>query len=207
MATKVQIAKLVELDRKEQNARTSVQIGWTVVILGLLASMGANVLSSALHGFDWFSASFAVVPVLALLAVSLLLERSVGGWPALLGLGVVGTVALFVSWIHIAEVINYYGHNVQVGPISVSMWVVAWIFPIVIDVPMALAGKIVADARKMLVQIGHERQSAQTTPQRARSAPTANRTTNAKGVDAPKTTRTVTKVKDLPKAFPGLQTA
>lgn len=126
MATKTQ----KDLDRSAR-AIANVVLG-----TGLGLSLVGNALS-AVHNPDtpnqYVLAAMSAIAPLALFGTSMLLERLRTDPITKIMLGIVAIAAMAYSWYDLAQVNLYYG----------TPDVMAWGFPILIDVPMLLAGRVI----------------------------------------------------------------
>lgn len=138
-------AQEIENARIAKNDRSALRIAQIILISLLLVSTGFNALSATLSGFDPIALIIGVVPPLVLFALSLLLERLELDRTVKVGLSLSILTSLIFSWVHIASVVLHYSHSTN------SMYyvhiVIAWSFPIILDVPMLLAGKSIMTIR------------------------------------------------------------
>jgi hypothetical protein len=134
MATNAQKQEIIA---KAQKDRSALKVAWVALILFLAISVVLNVISSLFHGFDPIALGIAGLPPMSLFIVSLLLERLETDWVVKTLLTVTVLVSLSFSWYHIAMVGLHYA---EPSPI-------AWSFPLILDVPMLLAGRAIMTIR------------------------------------------------------------
>lgn len=162
---------MTQKERKEldaRNARSAQKVAWVTLVSGLLLSIGFNALSAYVDGFDPIGMAIAALPPLSLFVVSMLLERLKLDWVVSTALTLVSVVALAFSWYHIAMVVEHYHQP----------YLIAWSFPMILDIPMLLAGMSI-----MKVRNGQKPQPtsiAQTTAIKAVKAVPAKRTSRTK---------------------------
>lgn len=129
---------------KERNARIDRSMqrwAWSILVLMLIVSIGANALS-ALNDRNspniYVSLGIAAFAPFSLFLCTMLLERMRTDLLVKSFLVIVALVALLFSWVHIAHVVQIYGQ---------SAWI-AWLFPLIIDVPMLLSGRALMQVRE-----------------------------------------------------------
>lgn len=171
-----------EIARIERNDRSALKVGWSTLLGGLAVSTGFNLLSGVVDGFDPYAMVIAGLPPLSLFVLSLLLERLEVNWVVKFGLTASLLVSLAFSWYHIAAVVQHY-HQPSV---------IAWFFPMIIDVPMLLAGMSIMAVRNRRNKAIRTSQTSvtvpakKTTPARATVAPQrASRARKATATNAP----------------------
>jgi hypothetical protein len=128
MATNAQKQEMAIKAKKDLSA---LRVAWVALILFLAISVVLNVISSLFRGFDPVALGIAGLPPMSLFVVSLLLERLETDWVVKTLLAVTVLVSLAFSWYHIAMVGLHYAEP----------WPIAWTFPLILDVPMLLAGR------------------------------------------------------------------
>lgn len=133
MTTKAQKEALAAKIRDDRNVRFWA---YSVLIVMLLVSLSANALSATKVSRDPIAIGLAALPPLSLFVTSAMLERikqTRWYWLGLLVLSVL--VSLAFSWVHIAELALFYHQK----------FLIAWLLPISVDVPMIMAGKVIID--------------------------------------------------------------
>jgi len=126
MATKAQI-------RDDRIARIWAYI---VIVVMLLVSLLANILSALKYGKDPIALSLSGLPAISLFISSSLLERMRKfSWYVVVGFVLALIVSLGTSWYHIA--------TLALDHHTAALF--AWLLPLSVDIPMLLAGKSLID--------------------------------------------------------------
>lgn len=146
MSTNLQKAEIVRIEKNDTSAQ---RVAYVTLLSLLVASVGFNGLSANLVAFDPIATAIGVLPPLVLFGLSMLLERMSNDKTSKWGLGISIVVSLMFSWVHIALVVLHFAHLTDSTPnyLRVLYTTIAWLFPLIIDVPMILAGRQIMTVR------------------------------------------------------------
>lgn len=137
-----------EIARIAKNDRSGLTVAWVLLLSLLLVSIGFNALSATLHGFNPIALAINTIPPIVLFGLSMALERIVLDFTSKLGLSVSIAVSLMFSWVHIAQTTQHYAEPLMTSHVlKIIYTITAWSFPLILDVPMVLAGKMIMTVR------------------------------------------------------------